>query len=115
MPMTNPRLPFIRSCIVSSSCHWDCPGFRIRGARAKTWMAGPPPRRRGFGPAGGTSPAKTLKSAQRPRTISRIQTLEHQRRIGAAEAEGIRQHGPELGVVDALAHDRHVREHWIEL
>jgi len=28
--------------------------------REGSWMAGPSPRRKGFGPAGGTSPAMTL-------------------------------------------------------
>src|SRR5262249_19639874 len=31
-------------------------------AEAKTWMAGPSPRRSGFGRAGGTSPAMTMES-----------------------------------------------------
>src|SRR5207248_6470264 len=45
----------------------------------------------------------------------RVHPLEHQRGVGAAEAEGIRQHGAELGVIDALAHDWHVGECRIEL
>ena len=37
------------------------PGIHVFtfATEAKTWMAGPSPRRRGFGPAGGTSPAMT--------------------------------------------------------
>ena len=36
---------------------------------------------------------------------SLLQTLEDQRGVGAAEAEGVGQRGIDLGVVDALAHD----------
>src|SRR5215218_3927845 len=34
-------------------------GIHVLIHRSMTWMAGPSPRRRGFGPAGGTSPAMT--------------------------------------------------------
>src|SRR6476661_9410964 len=47
--------------------------------------------------------------------ISRIQPLEDQRGVGAAEAEGVRQHRADPGVVDALAHNRHVGEDRIKL
>src|SRR5690242_9154846 len=41
----------------------DDPGIHVflSPRLAKTWMAGPSPRRRGFGPAGGTSPAMTTQ------------------------------------------------------
>ncbi len=38
----------------------------IQVLAAKTWMAGPSPRRRGFGPAGGTSPATTKSGSFQP-------------------------------------------------
>src|SRR2546421_9195856 len=46
--------------------------------------------------------------------ISRLQPLEYDRRVGAAEAERVRQHGTERHVIPALAHDRHVGEGGIE-
>src|SRR5215218_7859561 len=43
-----------------------------------------------------------------------IHSLEHQRGIGTAEAEGIRKHGSEFRILDAFAYDGHVREYRIE-
>src|SRR4051794_31708673 len=64
----------------------------------------------------GTNPAMTVKSKIfRMWKASRIQPLEYQRGVGAAKPERVRQHGAELGVVDALAHDRHVGECRIKL
>src|SRR6185436_7518572 len=45
---------------------------------------------------------------------SRIQPLEHDGCIGAAETERVRQHAIELHVVAALAQDRDVREGGVE-
>src|SRR6201987_4687616 len=50
----------------------------------------------------------------RPAVPSRVQPLEHHRRIGAAEAERVRQHAAERNIVAPLAHDRHVGEGGIE-
>src|SRR5215813_348935 len=62
-----------------------------------------------------TSPAMASEHENTQRAeISRIQPLEDQRGVGAAEAEGVRQDRADLGVVDALAHDRHVGEHRIK-
>src|SRR5882757_644115 len=46
---------------------------------------------------------------------SRIEPLEHDRRVGAAEPERVRQHAAEHHVVAALAHDGHVCERRIEV
>src|SRR3954452_12630061 len=40
--------------------------------------------------------------------------LENERRVGAAETEGVRQNGVDPCVVDALAYDRHALEFRIE-
>src|SRR5665213_814596 len=45
---------------------------------------------------------------------SRVDMLEDDRGIGATETERVRQHGAELRVFLALAHDRHVGESRIE-
>src|SRR4051812_25524222 len=106
MPMIRPRLPFIKPSIarlLSALRHAGLvPGIHVLPQPvAKTWMAG-------------TSPAMT-KTTSVSAATSHVQPAEHQRGVGAAEAEGVRQHGADLGVVDALAHDRHVGEHGIEL
>src|ERR1700761_8971442 len=46
---------------------------------------------------------------------SRVRVLEYDAGIGAAEAEGIRQHAAESYVVAPLAQDRHVGEGRIEI
>src|SRR6266571_8519955 len=53
----------------------------------------------------------TRASARR----SRVEPLEHQGGVGAAEPERIGQDAADLHVVAALAHDRHVGERWIEI
>src|ERR1700758_3280744 len=103
MPMISPRLPFIRSCI-APTLHSSL------GRQQPAWPANPDTKL--------CNDAAGILNAPRTRSMtqsnSRIQPLEHQRGVGAAEAERVRQHGAELGVVDALAHDRHVGENRIE-
>src|SRR5215207_9254229 len=48
-------------------------------------------------------------------TTSSVKALEHQRSVGAAEAERVREDMPDLHVVLAGSHDRHVGERRIEL
>src|SRR4051812_47724358 len=107
MPMIRPRLPFIRSCMIESFL-FVMPGL-VPGIHDFVSLVS----RRAMA---GTSPAMTVKSRISVRErLSGIQPLEYQRGIGAAEPERVRQHGAELGVVDTLAHDRHVGECRIEL
>src|SRR5260370_10784263 len=101
--MINPRLPFIRSCIfavLQSSLTLSSPA-----------KAGDPVIR---SVAMNDQSCRILDApafAGHDETkISRIHPLEHQRGVGAAEPEGIRKHGAEPGVIDALAYDRHVSE-----
>src|SRR5688500_7408453 len=48
-------------------------------------------------------------------TTSSVKALEYQRGVGAAEAERVREDMPDLRVVLAGSHDRHVRERRVEL
>ena len=49
-----------------------------------------------------------------PGRYSAVIALQNQRRVGAAEPEGVRKRGIDLDVVHALANDRHVGEVGIE-
>src|SRR5262249_5856661 len=53
--------------------------------------------------------------APAPTVRSRLQSVKTHRRIGAAEAERVRQHAAERDVVAPLAHDRHIGEGGIEI
>src|SRR5438128_2750427 len=113
MPMIRPRLPFIRSCIVFalSFCHARAEARSAsyhRMSRASTSLPS-------IQDVDGRDKPGHDGEWSSVYEKSGIQPLEHQRGVGAAKTEGIRQHGAELGVVDALANDRHVGEDRIEL
>src|SRR5258707_9908463 len=54
------------------------------------------------------------KGSDRPMQVL-CGALEHQRRVGAAKAEGIGQRRLDLGVVDALAHDVRVGDGGVDV
>src|SRR6185437_4024052 len=62
---TRPKGLAARSWPLQTSYHSSWPGLSrpstsCWAVASKTWMPGPSPRRRGFGPAGGTSPGMTI-------------------------------------------------------
>src|SRR5215475_13077441 len=68
-----------------------------------------------FNPPPSCCPSPTRETpSKRYCEPSSIQALEHNRGVGAAEPERIRQHAAELHVVAPLAQDRHVGESRIE-
>src|SRR5437016_1437179 len=91
--MISPRLPFIKAMRLTSAREAPASG---------AWRRPPGARSR----AGRRAPLMSN---------SCIEPREYDRRIGAAEAERVRQHATERDVVAALAHDRHVRERRIEI
>ena len=58
---------------------------------------------------GGTERQVTLSDY-----LSVVEPLEHDRCVGAAESERVRQHAGQRHIVATFAHDRHVRESRIE-
>src|SRR6185312_15750 len=86
-PITSPRFPSISPGI-------GIPVLSFRGARSR-------------------EPVGSARMTEK--NTSRIQALEHDRRVGAAEAERVRENAAKLHVILALAHDRHVGEGGIEI
>src|SRR5215210_9360248 len=61
-----------------------------------------------------TAMTDETRAVRQPKRRLRIHSLEHQRGVGTAEAERVRKHCSEFRIVDAFAHDRHIREYRIE-
>src|SRR5262249_8817445 len=95
-PMISPRFPCIRACI-------NPPVQLLSMILSENRY-----------PLFGIMLYASLPRAPPPSSSSRFQPLEHHRRVGAAEAERVRQHAAERDVVAPLAHDRHVGECRIE-